>query len=215
MNDVTEIAKPAGAGSVSFVAQMAAAAAAKKAVPVVLDTAKETAVDTAASTAAEDYLAAYRAHTSIPGANTAAAQDDYFSLKHDDLVGVRFFHSTSGGSANIPLPDGNMLPFTDGVLSTADPVVLEIVLDTIRHCGGLIREISYREALSIVAGNIALMKPFKSFARGTANSAQSRGVKQGNYMEAVAQATGNRISESTKAGLDQMANVAETGIKPA
>ena len=142
------------------------------------------------------------------------AEADFFSQKHDDTSNLCYFHSTSGGSAMVPLPDGNPLAFEHGIFSTADGDAIDTVRSTIKHCAGAIREVSREEALRIVGANMKLTKPFQSFARGAISSGAAKGVKQGNYVEVVAQSRGTEISEFTRTGMAALQEQAESFASP-
>ena len=145
---------------------------------------------------------------------TETIEEDYFSKKHESSVGLRYFHSTHGGSAIIPLPNGQPMPFEFGIFSTSDEADILTCVSTIPHCRGAIREVTRDEALRIVAANMKLTKPFQTFARGAVSSGAAKGVKQGNYVEVVAQARGTEISEFTRTGMAALLDQAETGVAP-
>jgi len=183
-----------------FLAGLAAKAAGGKAVPQRPATAE--------TEAAEAVVAAQ----TQPRDDSAEA--DFFSQKHADTNGLCYFHSTSGGSAMVPLPDGNPLAFEHGIFSSSDPDAIDTVRSTIRHCAGAIREVTRDEALRIVGANMKLTKPFQSFARGAVSSGAAKGVKQGNYVEVVAQARGTEISEFTRTGMAALNEQAESFASP-
>ena len=142
------------------------------------------------------------------------AEADFFAQKHDNSEGLCYFHSTSGGSAMVPMPDGNPLSFEHGIFSTSDADAIDTVRSTIKHCAGAIREVTRGEALRIVGANMKLSKPFQSFARGAVSSGAAKGVKQGNYVEVVAQTRGTEISEFTRTGMAALQEQAESFASP-
>lgn len=147
-------------------------------------------------------------------AKTEIIEEDYFSHKHENPVGLRYFHSTHGGSAMIPMPDGQPMPFEFGIFSTSNANEIATCVNTIPHCRGAVREVTRDEALRIVAANMKLTKPFQTFARGAVSSGAAKGMKQGNYVEVVAQARGTEISEFTRTGMAALLDQAETGVAP-
>jgi hypothetical protein len=147
-------------------------------------------------------------------AKTEIIEEDYFSHKHENPVGLRYFHSTHGGSAMIPMPDGQPMPFEFGIFSTSNANEIVTCVNTIPHCRGAVREVTRDEALRIVAANMKLTKPFQTFARGAVSSGAAKGMKQGNYVEVVAQARGTEISEFTRTGMAALLDQAETGVAP-
>lgn len=147
-------------------------------------------------------------------AKTEIIEEDYFSQKHENPIGLRYFHSTHGGSAMIPMPDGQPMPFEFGIFSTSNANEIAICVSTIPHCRGAVREVTRDEALRIVAANMKLTKPFQTFARGAVSSGAAKGMKQGNYVEVVAQARGTEISEFTRTGMAALLDQAETGVAP-